>query len=74
MSGSRMARKNGVLTLMTTTELRLDRKVIRKAVMVAGITWSIMSMSLEKRFVIRPMGVESKKCSGERSMLISISW
>ncbi len=33
---------------------------------------SIMSMSLEKRLVIRPMGVVSKKCNGDRRMLVNM--
>ena len=61
-----------MLMLITARELMLDRKVMRNAVMVAGISMSIMSMSLENRLVMRPIGVESKKCSGDRSTLTSM--
>ena len=68
-SGRRTARKSGVEMLMTMRELRELSRVSRNMEMVMGITMSTMSMSLENRLVMRPMGVESKKCMGECSRL-----
>ena len=72
-NGTSTRRKIGEPTLMTITVHRLASIVCSQALMVAGMTMSIISMSLVKRFVIRPRGVVSKKCSGEWKMLHSMS-
>ena len=59
--------------VMTVMVERLTRVVWIQAEMVQGIMVSIMSTSFEKRFVMRPMGVTSKKKRGERRMLVSMS-
>ena len=72
-NGTSTRRKIGEPTLMTITVHRLASIVCSQALMVAGMTMSIISMSLVKRFVIRPRGVVSKKCRGEWKMLHSMS-
>ena len=72
-SGTSTRRKIGDPTLMTITVHMLASIVCSQALMVAGITMSIISMSFVKRFVMRPSGVVSKKCSGEWKMLHSMS-
>ena len=69
-----MVRNSGVLMLMTVMVAKEIRVVCIHADNTMGITMSIMSMSLEKRLVILPSGVESKKASFERRIFASMPW
>lgn len=59
----------GVLIETTTMVDSTDMRQMRNMPTCMGIMISITSMSLAKRLTIRPKGVVSKNCMGERMML-----
>ena len=68
-----MAIKNvGVAMVITTSVLITVRRVSKTVLDDLGMTPSIVYMSLENRFKIRPRGVVSKNDIGDRRMFLSI--
>ena len=70
--GTITARKTGETTTMTIMVLMTEKNVDRKLSSDWGIISSMVSMSFEKRFRIRPRGVVSKKDMGDRRMQLSM--
>ena len=68
-----MITKNiGVAKLIVNIEAMTAKNVLRNDETLLGTISSMPLMSLEKRFMILPCGVVSKKDIGERIMLSSI--
>lgn len=65
-------RNIGVAMETTMMVLKTEKKVMRKERMERGMVSSMILMSLENRFSMRPMGVVSKKDMGDRRMLSSM--
>lgn len=59
--GTRATRNRGVDVEMTIIVEQIDKKQSMRDFMLVGIESSVASISLVKRFTIRPRGVESKK-------------
>ena len=70
-NGSTMVKNIGVLMLMTSTVPTTCRQHFAQKSKVRGITESTVSISLPKRFTIRPVGVRSKKTIGDCSIRAS---
>ncbi len=63
--GRIMHKDTGVVHAMTRIEARAPKAPPMNASIWKGITWSRVEMSLENLFVIRPIGVLSKKDIGD---------
>ena len=69
-----MMATRGVATRMTTQEPSTLNMEPMNIFMILGMTESMVSISLEKRFTRLPLGVRSKKEMGDRSTSWSMLW
>lgn len=72
LTGTMTAKKIGVFTETTMMTLTKLKTMIIHNRNVRGRFVSIMSMSLENLFIIRPTGVVSKNDIGERRMHLNM--
>jgi hypothetical protein len=73
--GPKGAKSNGTLyDIKANVEIK-PAKIVSKNCILLGKVESITSVSLEKRFTIRPNGVLSKNLMGDRNtLLMAILW
>lgn len=69
-----MIATSGVATRMTTQAANTLNMEPMNILMMLGITESMVSISLAKRFTKLPLGVRSKKDMGERRTSYSMDW